>query len=291
MAARGLRLVAVYGGAQMSKQIAALEAGAEVVVAPGRLIDLIDRKVADLAAGRDGRARRGRPYGRHGLHAPGRVAAAPHSGHRQRRCSLPPSTVASRAWSTATSTTPCSTRSARRYLGRADEHRFLLVHEMDQPKVAAAISHSATRTLVFVNTKRAADRVARALVGTGVDARRSTATCGRRPASGRSSASPTAASPYWSPPTWRPAGDIDQLDIVIQADPPPDPKTYLHRSGPYRPGRRRRPGRHARAVEPGTRGRRLKRRLSLDEPIVEMFSNDERLADLTSWKPAAEGAA
>ncbi|HEX8803312.1 MAG TPA: DEAD/DEAH box helicase, partial [Acidimicrobiales bacterium] len=50
LAARSLRLVAVYGGAQMGKQIKALEAGAEVVVAtPGRLIDLIDRKVADLA--------------------------------------------------------------------------------------------------------------------------------------------------------------------------------------------------------------------------------------------------
>jgi hypothetical protein len=37
--------------------------------------------------------------------------------------------------------------------------------------------------------------------------------------------------------------------------------------------------------------RRLKRRLALDEPIVEMFSNDERLADLTNWDPAREGAA
>jgi hypothetical protein len=37
--------------------------------------------------------------------------------------------------------------------------------------------------------------------------------------------------------------------------------------------------------------RRVKRRLALDEPIVEMFSNDERLADLTRWNPAAEGAA
>jgi len=48
--ARNLRLVAVYGGAQMGRQIAGLEAGAEIVVAtPGRLIDLIDRKVADLS--------------------------------------------------------------------------------------------------------------------------------------------------------------------------------------------------------------------------------------------------
>src|SRR5262249_49945966 len=48
--ARKLGLVAVYGGAQIGKQLSALEAGAEIVVAtPGRLIDLIDRKVADLS--------------------------------------------------------------------------------------------------------------------------------------------------------------------------------------------------------------------------------------------------
>src|SRR4030095_4762954 len=47
--ARSLRLVAIYGGAQMHKQIAGLEEGAEIIVAtPGRLIDLIDRGVADL---------------------------------------------------------------------------------------------------------------------------------------------------------------------------------------------------------------------------------------------------
>ena len=37
--------------------------------------------------------------------------------------------------------------------------------------------------------------------------------------------------------------------------------------------------------------RRVKRRLGLDEPIVEMFSNDDRLADLAGWDPAREGAA
>ncbi|HEU0172525.1 MAG TPA: DEAD/DEAH box helicase, partial [Acidimicrobiales bacterium] len=48
--ARSLRLVTVYGGAQMGKQIAGLGEGAEIVVAtPGRLIDLIDRKVANLS--------------------------------------------------------------------------------------------------------------------------------------------------------------------------------------------------------------------------------------------------
>jgi superfamily II DNA/RNA helicase len=171
-------------------------------------------------------------------------------------------------------------------------HRFLLVHEMDKPLVAAAISRSVTRCLVFVNTKRAADRVARQLGDAGVDARaihgdlrqevREQAL--KRFAAGKLAvlvATDVAARGL----------DIDDLDIVIQYDPPPDPKTYLHRAG-----------RTARAGAAGLvvtlvlwneelEARRVKRRLGLEQPIVEMFSNDERLDDLAGWDPAREGAA
>src|SRR5690606_20331522 len=111
-------------------------------------------------------------------------------------------------------------------------HRFLLVHEMDQARVAAAIARSAERCLVFVNTKRAADRVARQLNDNGVDAKaihgdlrqehRERAL--KRCSQGRLRvlvASGVAARGL----------DIDDLDVVIQYDPPPDPKAYLHRAG------------------------------------------------------------
>ncbi|HAS11777.1 MAG TPA: hypothetical protein DCS55_14875 [Acidimicrobiaceae bacterium] len=80
--------------------------------------------------------------------------------------------------------------------------------------------------------------------------------------------------------------DIDLIDTVIHWDPPPDHKTYLHRSG--------------RTARAGTTGvavtlikwdeemsvKLLQRRLGLDEhPMVEMFSNDERLKDLAGWDP------
>ncbi len=46
----GLRVVAVYGGADISKQISALKHGAHVVVAtPGRIYDLVRRKRIDLS--------------------------------------------------------------------------------------------------------------------------------------------------------------------------------------------------------------------------------------------------
>ena len=49
-------------------------------------------------------------------------------------------------------------------------HRFIAVHEMDKVKVAAAIARSSGRTLAFTNTKRTADRLARALNDEGVRA-------------------------------------------------------------------------------------------------------------------------
>ena len=43
-------------------------------------------------------------------------------------------------------------------------HHFLLVHQMDKVKVAAAISRGVDRTLVFCRTKRGADRVVEQLM-------------------------------------------------------------------------------------------------------------------------------
>src|SRR5205085_6664057 len=49
-------------------------------------------------------------------------------------------------------------------------HRFLAVHQMDRVKVVASIAAGHSRTLVFVRTKRGADRLARHLVREGVKA-------------------------------------------------------------------------------------------------------------------------
>ena len=292
--ARDLRLVAVYGGAQMSKQIAALQQGTEIVVAtPGRLIDLIDRKVADLAdvglVVRD-EADRMADMGfmpqvewvlRHidGKHQTLLFSATLDGGIQGLVDRYQSDPVFHEVGS------PIQTVEKM-------AHRFLLVHEMDKHRVAAAISRSGTRCLVFANTKRAVDRLARQLADDGVDARaihgdlrqevRERAL--KRFSDGRLPvlvATDVAARGL----------DIDELDIVIQADPPPDPKTYLHRSG-----------RTARAGEQGLvvtlalwneelEVRRMQKRVGIDLPIVEMFSNDERLADLAAWDPAEEGAA
>ncbi len=294
VAARSLRLVAVYGGAQMGKQIAALEAGAEIVVAtPGRLIDLIDRGVADLSDvgmvvidEADRMADMGflpqvqwvlRHIGR--SHQTLLFSATLDGGIQGLVDRYQTDPVFHEVGS------PIQTVEAM-------AHRFLLVHEMDKPRLAAAISRSGTRCLVFVNTKRAADKVARQLEDAGVDAR---AIHGDLRQEVRERAlrcfSEGKLAVLVATDVAARGLDIDELDIVIQYDPPPDPKTYLHRSG-----RTARAGAAGLAVtlvlwNEELEVRRFKRRLGLDEPIVEMFSNDERLSDLAGWDPAREGAA
>jgi superfamily II DNA/RNA helicase len=292
--ARSLRLVAVYGGAQMGKQIAALEAGAEIVVAtPGRLIDLIDRKVADLS-----------DVGLVVIDEADRMADMGF---------LPQVEWVLRHIGKAHQTLLFSATLDGGIQGLVDRyqrdpvfhevgsptqtvermaHRFLLVHEMDKHRVAAAICRSGTRCLVFANTKRAVDRLARQLVDVGVDAKAIHGDLRQEVRERALKRFSEGKLPVLVATDVAARGlDIDDLDIVIQADPPPDPKTYLHRSG-----RTARAGAAGLAVtlvlwNEELEVRRVKRRLSLDEPIVEMFSNDERLADLANWNPAAEGAA
>jgi superfamily II DNA/RNA helicase len=73
---------------------------------------------------------------------------------------------------------------------------------------------------------------------------------------------------------------IADIDIVLHYDPPADNKSYLHRSG-----------RTARAGGTGTAVtlvlwdqmeavKRIQRQLRIDEPIIEVFSNDPLLDDL-----------
>jgi superfamily II DNA/RNA helicase len=171
------------------------------------------------------------------------------------------------------------------------EHRFLQVHEMDKVRVAAAIAEHHGRTLFFVRTKRGADRLAKQLEREGVKAApihgdlrqnyREKAladfSAGKLPAL---VATDVAARGI----------HVDEIDVVVHYDPPEDHKTYLHRSG-----------RTARAGESGVvvtlvlwnqelEVKQLQKRVGIDEPLVEVFSNDPRLADLAGWDPKADGA-
>jgi superfamily II DNA/RNA helicase len=172
------------------------------------------------------------------------------------------------------------------------EHRFFLVHQMDKVRVAAAVTKPMERALLFVRTKRGADKLVRDLISEGVDA---AAIHGdlRQNLRERAMRDFAAGKLHVLVATDVAARgiDIEGVDLVVHYDPPDDHKAYLHRSG--------------RTARAGNRGvvvtlslwdqenlvRLLQRRIGISQPIVEIFSNDPRLGDLAGWDPAAEAAA
>ena len=287
-AARDLRVIAVYGGADIDKQINKLKAGVEVIAAtPGRMIDLIERKEVDLVDidivvldEADRMADMGfMPQVEWILrHIPGDhqtlLFSATLDGVVQGlidRYQTDP--VRHEVESVGVTVSEMT-------------HRFLHVHQMDKVKVAAAISRSGSRTLIFSRTKRGADRMVEQLEDLGVNA---AAIHGdlRQNIRERSLADFSAGKiPVLVATDVAARGiHVDDVDIVIHYDPPEDHKAYLHRSG-----------RTARAGETGLvvtlvlwdqelEVRRLQKRLGLDLPMPEVFSNNAILSDLTGWEP------
>jgi superfamily II DNA/RNA helicase len=283
---RNLKVRAVYGGVSMDPQVAALQKGVDVVVGtPGRLIDLIERR--ELSVGQvevlvvdeaDRMADMGfMPqvqkilYGIKSQHQ-SMLFSATLDGAVKRLVDRYMVDPVSHEVDDAEPT--------------VDEmdHVFLAVHQMDKVKVAASIAQGANRTLVFVRTKRGADRLVSQLQREGV---RAGAIHGdlRQGARERALADFTSGQCAVLVATDVAARGIhvDGVDVVVHYDPPEDEKAYLHRSG-----------RTARAGESGVavtlmlwnqenEVRVVQRRLGLQVPVVEIFSNDPRLRDLANW--------
>jgi superfamily II DNA/RNA helicase len=112
------------------------------------------------------------------------------------------------------------------------EHRVLVLSAQDKVPVAAEIASRPGRTLFFVRTKHGADRLAKQLSRTGVEA---AAIHGDRNQNQRQRALDAFAAGH---PRVLVATDVaargihvDDVDLVVQFDPPNDHKDYLHRSG------------------------------------------------------------
>lgn len=287
-AVRDITVAAIYGGADIEKQIKKLKAGVEVIAAtPGRMIDLIDRKELDLTDvgivvldEADRMADMGfMPQVEWILrHIPGDhqtlLFSATLDGVVQGlidRYQTDPvrHEVESEGVTVASMT-----------------QRFLKVHQMDKVKVAAAISRSGQKTLMFTRTKRMADKLVDQLNEQGVKA---AAIHGdlRQSQREKSLADFMAGKLSVLVATDVAARGIhvDDIDIVIHFDPPEDHKAYLHRSG-----------RTARAGQGGLvvtlllwdqelEVKRLQKRLGENQPMPEVFSNNPILADLTNWTP------
>ncbi len=229
-----LRMAAVFGGAPYGGQLAALDRGVDIVVAtPGRLIDLIDRAACSLSEVS--------------------VAVLDEADHMADLGFLPAvvrllddvPAGGQRLLFSATLDRGVD-RLVRAYLSNpavhavapaaapveSMDHQVFLLANADKVAVAAEVAARPGRTLMFVRTKHGADRLARQLAKTGVDA---AAIHGglTQPARQRALAGFTAGHPRVLVATDVAARGIhvDDVDLVVHFDPPNDAKDYLHRSG------------------------------------------------------------
>ncbi|MBI2169064.1 MAG: DEAD/DEAH box helicase [Actinobacteria bacterium] len=288
--ARRVRMACVYGGMPLDRQVNKLKKGVEIIVAtPGRMIDLVQQKAAFLDHVHlvvVDEADRMNDMG-----------FRPQVDWLLRRCTAKRQTMLFSATLDGQVASLINTFLSDPIRHSVDEevtvelmeHRFLAVHELDKAKLTAALADNHGRTLVFVRTKRNADRLARRLRDEGVSV---AAIHGDRTQPQREKALKAFAD---DKVTALVATDVaargihvEGINLVVHYDPPEDEKAYLHRSG-----------RTARAGERGlavtlalynqhTIVKALQRRLGLQQPIVEMLSNDARLRDLLAWDPTAE---
>ncbi len=284
---------AVYGGADLDRQVKSLAKGVDVVVAtPGRLIDLADRGTVhldDITTLVVDEADRMADMG-----------FMPQVEWLLRRMTAERQTLLFSA-----TLDSAVDQLVRRHLDdpvfhevvskqvTVDQmtHRFYKVHQMDKAKVAAAIIAGAGKTLVFVRTKRGADHLVHDLRDAGVRAAAIHGDLHQRLRERALSDFTEGKLPALVATDVAARGlDIEGVDVVVHYDPPEDHKAYLHRSG-----------RTARAGSSGVvvtlclwneelAVERLQRRLGLREPFAEVFSNDPRLRTLTGDELAGAGA-
>ncbi|SEN77820.1 Superfamily II DNA and RNA helicase [Actinacidiphila rubida] len=230
-----LRMATVVGGLSLTKQAATLRRGAEVVVAsPGRLNDLVDRgdcvlddvriTVLDEA---DQMTDMGflpqitrliqqvRPDGQRMLFS----ATLDHNIDRLVQRFLTDPVVHSVDPSAGAVTT-------------MEHHVLHLQDETDKKAVTARIAARDGRVILFLDTKRSADRLTKRLLSVGV---RAAALHGGRSQPQRNRTLEQFKSGQVTALVATNVAargiHVDDLDLVVNVDPPTDHKDYLHRGG------------------------------------------------------------
>jgi superfamily II DNA/RNA helicase len=285
---KSLTAVAIYGGANIEEQIKAIKRGIDIIVAtPGRMIDLLEREEISLQSlemvvldEADRMADMGF------LPQVEWILRRVERNHQTLLFSATLDGVVNTLIQRYQSNPIMHEVEAKEITVEEMTHRFLHVHERDKVKVAAAITRSVSRTLIFSNTKAGCDRLVKKLLTEGI---RAQAIHGDLRQNIREKALARFASgklPALVATDVAARGiHVDGVEVVIHYDPPSDHKTYLHRSG--------------RTARAGTDGlvvtlslwdeelivKRLQKRVGLDMELVEMFSNDPRLENLGKWTP------
>jgi superfamily II DNA/RNA helicase len=291
---KGLRVKAFYGGVGMEPQMEALGKGVDLVIGtPGRLIDLMERRelsVADVRMLVLDEADRMADMGF--LPQVQKILHRIESEHQTMLFSATLDRGVDRLVARYMHDPVSHEVESEDETVEEMRHHFLLIHQMDKVKVVASIASGVDRTLVFCRTKRGADRLVEQLARERVKAGAIHGDL-RQAARERALADFAAGKLRVLVATDVAARGIhvDGVDVVVHYDPPEDHKAYLHRSG-----RTARAGAVGVAVmltlwNQENEVRVIQRRLNLEGPIVEVFSNDPRLKDLRAWDPSEEPVA
>ncbi len=283
-----LRLATVVGGMPIGRQANALRGGAEVVVAtPGRLKDLIDRgdcrlnqvaiTVLDEA---DQMADMGfmpqvtslldqvRPEGQRMLFS----ATLDRNVDRLVRRYLTDPVVHSVDPSAGAVTTM--------------EHHVLHVHGADKHRTTTQIAAREGRVIMFLDTKHAVDRLTQDLLNSGV---RAAALHGGKSQPQRTrtlSQFKTGHVTVLVATNVAARGiHVDNLDLVVNVDPPTDHKDYLHRGG--RTARAGESGSVVTLVTPNQRRdmTRLMAAAGIVPQTTQVRSGEEALSQITGAQP------
>ena len=230
----GLTVVTVFGGTPQSRQVAALRARTDIVVAcPGRLADLIEQGHCQLGDVE--------------------ISVIDEADHMADLGFLP---VVSRLLK---ATPPDGQRMlfsatldkdvdvlVRRFLSEparhavdsvaaapaAMVHRVLTVAPADRVSVVAALAGGKNRSLIFTRTRRSAHRLARQLTAAHVPAVELHGDLGQSARERNLASFASGATRVMVATDIAARGiHVDGIDLVIHADPPAEHKAYLHRSG------------------------------------------------------------
>ncbi|MFH8409349.1 DEAD/DEAH box helicase [Streptomyces sp. NPDC018019] len=282
-----LRMAAVVGGMSIGRQAAALRDGAEVVVAtPGRLHDLVERRACRLGRVRITVLDEADQMGDMGFLPQVTEVLDQVRGDGQRMLF------------SATLDRDVD-HLVRRYLHdpavhsvdpsagavTTMEHHVLVVHGPDRYAVATEIAARDGRVLLFLDTKHAVDQLTRHLRASGVHA--------AALHSGKSQPQRTRTLAQFkngqitvlvATNVAARGLHVDDLDLVVNVDPPTDSKDYVHRAG--RTARAGESGRVVTLVLPGQRSEtsRLMAEAGIEPTTTKVRSGEAELSRITGAK-------
>ena len=230
----GLTVVTIFGGTPQSRQVAALRARTDIVVAcPGRLADLIEQghcQLGDVEISVIDEADHMADLGF--LPVVSRLLkATPPDGQRMlfsatldkdvdvlvRRFLSDPARHAVHSVAAAPA---------------AMVHRVLTVAPADRVSVVAALAGGKNRSLIFTRTRRSAHRLACQLTAAHVPAVELHGDLGQNSRERNLASFASGATRVMVATDIAARGiHVDGIDLVIHADPPAEHKAYLHRSG------------------------------------------------------------